>query len=244
MFSVNIDKIVGMTDNEKKCYEELRENLKKELNGGKVLAITKNGIGAFKIAYSFVCAGEKVLFIDADIMSEIFLGKYKLGKNLKGVADFLKKPSQMYDLICKTNNPQFDIIFTGVLDDGVISEDEESMMKQFIDMYSDKYDRIVLSSDVDGRIAKYCDGTVIMYEESEFGELSAENYVDELENNKCDNKSAHNCRLLSSRFRKYSSVYRTGKHSPPPRWQPSDPCCGSEWFRSDGSLADVLPVLG
>ena len=106
MFSVNIDKIVGMTDNEKKCYEELRENLKKELNGGKVLAITKNGIGAFKIAYSFVCAGEKVLFIDADIMSEIFLGKYKLGKNLKGVADFLKKPSQMYDLICKTNNHQ------------------------------------------------------------------------------------------------------------------------------------------
>ena len=175
-----------MTDNEKKCYEELRENLKKELNGGKVLAITKNGIGAFKIAYSFVCAGEKVLFIDADIMSEIFLGKYKLGKNLKGVTDFLKKPSQMYDLICKTNNPQFDIIFTGVLDDGVISEDEESMMKQFIDMYSDKYDRIVLSSDVDGRIAKYCDGTVIMYEESEFGELSAENYVDELENNKCN----------------------------------------------------------
>ena len=73
MFSVNIDKIVVMTDNEKKCYEELRENLKKELNGGKVLAITKNGIGAFKIAYSFVCAGEKVLFIDADIMSEIFL---------------------------------------------------------------------------------------------------------------------------------------------------------------------------
>ena len=70
--------------------------------------------------------------------------------------------------------------------DGVISEDEESMMKQFIDMYSDKYDRIVLSSDVDGRIAKYCDGTVIMYEESEFGELSAENYVDELENNKCN----------------------------------------------------------
>ena len=58
--------------------------------------------------------------------------------------------------------------------------------KQFIDMYSDKYDRIVLSSDVDGRIAKYCDGTVIMYEESEFGELSAENYVDELENNKCN----------------------------------------------------------
>ena len=186
MFSVNIDKIVNMTDNEKRCHDEVRETVKSELNGGKVLAVTRNGIGPFRFFPSFVCAGEKVLFIDADIMSEIFLGKYKLGKNLKGVADFLKKPSQMYDLICKTNNPQFDIIFTGVLDDGVISEDEESMMKQFIDMYSDKYDRIVLSSDVDGRIAKYCDGTVIMYEESEFGELSAEKYTNELENNKCN----------------------------------------------------------
>ena len=48
MFSVNIDKIVGMTDNEKKCYEELRENLKKELNGGKVLAITKNAVEHLK----------------------------------------------------------------------------------------------------------------------------------------------------------------------------------------------------
>ena len=92
MFSVNIDKIVGMTDNEKKCYEELRENLKKELNGGKVLAITKNGIGAFKIAGK----GEDVSALAfAKIIPEIFLGKYKLGKNLKGVADFLKKPSQM-----------------------------------------------------------------------------------------------------------------------------------------------------
>ena len=45
---------------------------------------------------------------------------------------------------------------------------------------------LCVSSDEDGRIAKYCDGTVIMYEESEFGELSAENYVDELENNKCN----------------------------------------------------------
>lgn len=91
MFSVNIDKIVGMTDNEKKCYEELRENLKKELNGGKVLAITKNGIGAFKIAYSFVCAGEKVLFIDADIMSEIFLGKYNAWKESERCSRFFKK---------------------------------------------------------------------------------------------------------------------------------------------------------
>mgnify|MGYP002707053371 FL=1 len=80
MFSVNIDKIVNMTDNERKCYEELVQTLKSELGTSKCLAVTKDGLSAFKIAYSFVATGEKVLFIDADIMSEIFLGKYKLGK--------------------------------------------------------------------------------------------------------------------------------------------------------------------
>lgn len=69
-----------------------------------------------------------------------------------------------------------DIIFTGVLDDGVISEDEEEMMKKLIFIYSADYDRIVMSSDEEGRIAKYCDGTVIIYNESEFGEYAAQNY--------------------------------------------------------------------
>ena len=187
MFSVNVDKLTGMTESEHHSYSDTVDAIIKECDKNyRIIATYGEPLMAFKLASVIHEKGKKVIFVDADVSEEIFLAKYKLGKNLKGVADFLKKPSQMYDLICKTNNPQLDIIFTGVLDDCVISEDEESMMKQFIDMYSDKYDRIVLSSDVDGRIAKYCDGTVIMYEESEFGELSAENYVDELENNKCN----------------------------------------------------------
>lgn len=31
MFSVNIDKIVNMTDNEKRCHDEVRETVKSEL---------------------------------------------------------------------------------------------------------------------------------------------------------------------------------------------------------------------
>lgn len=143
-------------------------------------------MGAFKIAYSFAKSGEKVLFIDADIVSDIFLGKYKLGKNLKGVADFMREPDSENNLICKTNNANMDIIFTGVLDDGVITENEEAMIKKLIFIYSEDYDRIVMSSDEDGRIAKYCDGTVIIYNESEFGEYAAQNYKNELESNKCN----------------------------------------------------------
>lgn len=186
MFSVNIDKIVNMTENEEKCYDELIRSLKTELGEGKSLAVTKDGMGAFKIAYSFAKSGEKVLFIDADIVSDIFLGKYKLGKNLKGVADFMREPESENNLICKTNNANMDIIFTGVLDDGVITENEEAMIKKLLFIYSEDYDRIVMSSDEEGRIAKYCDGTVIIYNESEFGEYAAQNYKKELESNKCN----------------------------------------------------------
>ena len=43
-----------------------------------------------------------------------------------------------------------------------------------------------MNSDEEGRIAKYCDGTVIIYNESEFGEYAAQNYKNELESNKCN----------------------------------------------------------
>ena len=77
-------------------------------------------------------------------------------------------------------------MYTDVLDDGIVSDAEEAMMQELISIFSSEYDRIVVSSDAEGRVAKYCDGTVVMYNESEFGELAAQNYTEELENNKCN----------------------------------------------------------
>ena len=185
MFSVNIDKIVGMTDNEKKCYEELRENLKKELNGGKVLAITKNGIGAFKIAYSFVCAGEKVLFIDADIMSEIFLGKYKLGKNLKGFTDYFQEDEAIHDLVCKTNRKDLDIIFTGETQEFDKADILDSEFSDFRDCLVEQYNYVIVHTGDNYDIAAKCDASVILLKQSDYSEMSAESKVDFLDSNGC-----------------------------------------------------------
>ena len=185
MFSVNIDKIVGMTDNEKKCYEELRENLKKELNGGKVLAITKNGIGAFKIAYSFVCAGEKVLFIDADIMSEIFLGKYKLGKNLKGFTDYFQEDEAIHDLVCKTNRKNLDIIFTGETQEFDKADILDSEFSDFRDCLVEQDDYVIVHTGDNYDIAAKCDASVILLKQSDYSEMSAESKVDFLDSNGC-----------------------------------------------------------
>lgn len=42
-----------------------------------------------------------------------------------------------------------------------------------------------MSSDEEGKMA-ICDGTVIIYNESEFGEYAAQNYKNELKHNKCN----------------------------------------------------------
>ena len=185
MFSVNIDKIVNMTDNEKKCYDEVRETVKSELNGGKVLAVTRNGIGAFKIAYSFVSDGEKVLFIDADIMSEIFLGKYKLGKNLKGFTDYFQEDDAIHDLVCKTNRKNLDIIFTGETQEFDKADILDSEFSDFRDCLVEQYDYVIVHTGDNYDIAAKCDASVILLKQSDYSEMSAESKVDFLDSNGC-----------------------------------------------------------
>ena len=185
MFSVNIDKIVNMTDNEKRCHDEVRETVKSELNGGKVLAVTRNGIGAFKIAYSFVSDGEKVLFIDADIMSEIFLGKYKLGKNLKGFTDYFQEDEAIHDLVCKTNRKNLDIIFTGETQEFDKADILDSEFSDFRDCLVEQYDYVIVHTGDNYDIAAKCDASVILLKQSDYSEMSAESKVDFLDSNGC-----------------------------------------------------------
>lgn len=187
MFSVNVDKIVEMTDKERESYESLSKKMCESFtNKHYKLAVTGGGIKAFKLAYSIVQQGNRVLFVDGDISSEVFLGKYKLGKNMHGLVDYIKKPQKKYDLLCKSNEDKLDIIFTGTLDDGYVSDEEEMIMKSLLAKYENDYDMIVADSDPDGRIAKYCDGTMVIIDRKDYDEDSIAKYIEKLENSGCE----------------------------------------------------------
>ena len=186
MFSVNIDKLVSMTENETKSYEELSRSVLGGLKGGKNVAVIGGGIKAFKLANAIKEKGKKVLFIDGDLSNDVFLGKYKLGKDMKGLTHFLKDPGLEDNMICFTSDSNLNIIFTGALDDGEISKEEASEIRKLLNKYSNEYDFIVVDSDPSANIAKFCDGVIIMYEESEFGEISAKQLIESLENQFCN----------------------------------------------------------
>lgn len=181
MFSVNIDKLIDVSSAEMDTYKDLAENVMKELNGEKTFSVVTGGMGAFKLAYCVHLMGKKVLFIDADISSEVFVGKYKLGKNIAGVMDFLRDVDKAGNIVCHTNKEGFDIIFTGNIDGDSLNTDNEMIMKGLIDSYSKVYDLVLVDSDISGTAAKYSSAAVLMVDENQFSEDEAEDYTEKLE---------------------------------------------------------------
>ena len=185
MFSVNIDKLVEMTPTEKESYAEVVNSIVEQSDKIKTLAIVNGGVNTFKIAYEFVRRGLKVLFIDGNIKSDTFLGKYRLGKDMDGVADYLRNPDGDYRLICQTNQPDLNIVFTGNIGSQPLTEQERYVTKSLIREYRDVYDYIIMDADDDGSLAKYCVRTAIMVNEDEYSENYVNSLADHLEKNGC-----------------------------------------------------------
>lgn len=185
MFSVNVEKILKMTDSEHDCYLS-SANKVLELMGhdNTVLGTIGDGVLAFKLAGTIHELGKSVLFVDADMKEEIFLSKYRLGKDLKGVTSFLSGSEDARDLVCITNRNDFDVVFTGNVDDINIKNIEPSSLRDLFDNYVD-YDYVIVHSDEMGKAASCCDRTVLMLQQADYSELSAEQKVKNLDKQGC-----------------------------------------------------------
>lgn len=152
---------------------------------GKILSVIGNGMSSFKLAAAFMEKEKHVLFVDADIDQEVFLGKYKLGKNLKGILDYTKGESTAKDLICVTNRARLDVVFTGSTQDTEHFSVEDSNLRIALEEYAAEYDLVVVQSDVEGRVAALCDEAVVIMENDSYSEFSAEVTVKDLEKKGC-----------------------------------------------------------
>ena len=143
MYSVNVDKLVKTSETQAESLLEITDNIIEGLGNHKAFAVLGGKVDTFKIAYNIMEKGNKVLFVDGDIRTDVFLGKYKLGKSAKGVLDYIKRPEKNEEIVCVTNHKNLSLIFTGINEDGVVTDDEIMIFKSLIDKYSKEYDYIV-----------------------------------------------------------------------------------------------------
>lgn len=180
MFSVNIDKLVHMTPAESISFTDAAGAVLAKCEAQcRTVAVTGDGVSAFKLAYAISQKGKRVLFVDGDVKSEIFLLKYRLGKNLRGFTDYLANEGTIKDLICVTNCDSVDIMFTGDTDKaGDISAYTGSVVHMLAEAL-DVYDYVVVLAD-ESKIAACCGGTVIIMKRSEYSEEAADDLTNEL----------------------------------------------------------------
>ena len=100
VFSVNVDKLTRMKLSEKKVMNLLLTVLIDMSEDESVaISVVGEGIMAFKLADALCQKGESD-FIDADLRDDIFIAKYRVGRDLKGVANYLTEELDYNDIIC------------------------------------------------------------------------------------------------------------------------------------------------
>lgn len=185
MFSVNIDKIIEMNQEEHNSYQELCNHVLAKGKKYKTVAVLgENGI-AFKMASKIMNAGNKVLFIDADFSTLVFLGKYKLGKNLKGICDYLNGNELPDKLICLTNKDNMQVVFSGDVETYALLGPNYTAFNKLMNLYKQKYDYIILEAGDNRDIASRCDGTILIMDAVDYSEKKAKKEVEKLSNQNC-----------------------------------------------------------
>lgn len=185
MFSVNIDKLVAMTDAEQGAYDGIGFKILAKGKNFKTIAVLGNNMVAFKLAESIRKTGNSVLFVDADFASSVFLGKYKLGKNLKGICDYLTGEELPNNIICYTNKEDFNVVFTGDVESHAILEPSDSAFCSLMSLYKADYDYVILTVGDNTKVAKNCDGTIVVMENNDYSDRKAKKEVQKLDKEGC-----------------------------------------------------------
>lgn len=178
MFSVNIDKLVTMTDVQLKAYKKIAAGIAEEFDK-KSLAVVGNPLVAFKLAAKVMECDKKVIFVDGDFSRSVFLGKYKLGKDLSGVCEYIAGEKQPQEIICKTNHDKLQIVFTGNVEARNDVEINFDSLTTLLEAYKADVDVVIVTTQ-DTQVAKRCDGTVVVADGADYSEEAVHKLVDEL----------------------------------------------------------------
>lgn len=185
MFSVNIDKLITTTPAQDRAYKELCNRVLAKGRKYKTIAIAGDSGYALKLADAIVEAGNKVLFVDADLTTPVFMGKYRLGKNLEGLSEYLDGAQSGSKMLCLTNKSDLNIVFSGEASRQNLTAAEEERLREFLDDNIDDYDYIILEAGKSVEVARNCTATIMLLDNDSYSTKSAREKIEAYDNEGC-----------------------------------------------------------
>lgn len=156
------------------AYKTLRTNIEFSGDDKKTIVFTSSipdegkSTVSLSLAKSLAEGGKKVLFLDADLRKSVLIGRHKVTGEIKGLSHFLAGQAEVKDIICKTQQEGFYIIFAGVLPPNPAELLGGARFEAFLASARKAYDYVIIDAPPLGNvidsaiIAKNCDASVLV----------------------------------------------------------------------------------
>ncbi len=162
-----------MTNQEKEVYRTLRTNVEFMGVENRTIAITScvpddgKTTVSYNLAKAFAENGKKTLYIDADLRKSVFVQRYEIEGNPKGLSHYLSGQSALKDVIFKTNKERLFVIPVGAFPSNPTELFNKERFATLLGELKTVFDYIIvdtppLGSVVDAAvIASKCDASIL-----------------------------------------------------------------------------------
>lgn len=165
---IRISKIIS------EAYKKLRSNIQFSGRHVRVIGITSTvpnegkSVLSLNLAISLAELGKRVIFIDADLRKSVLVGRYKIGKQVKGLTHYLSGVNSFDEVVCETNVKNLHMVFSGIVPPNPAELLESVYFRELVKQLRQAYDYVVIDTPpvgtvIDGAIiGKECDGVVMV----------------------------------------------------------------------------------
>ena len=144
-----------------------------------------------ELAKSLADADKKTLLIDADMRKSVLISKNMKSRTFFGLSEFLSGQVEIDKILYSTQNPNFDVIFSGHFPPSPTELLGNSKFKLLIESAKKNYDYIIIDSPPLGTvidaavIAASCDGAIMVITPGKIGYHEALEVKTQLEKSGC-----------------------------------------------------------
>lgn len=197
MQEIVFERLEHIDYNRSEAYKSIRANIQFTDANSKVICFTSATAAEGKtttvinMARTFAKAGQKVLFVDADLRRSVVAERYETDKIAVGLTQFLKADAKADDIVYKTNVENLYMIPTGKRPGNPSELLGSNAFKTLMDELKEQYDYVLVDTAPLGLvidaalIAVHCDGAVVIVEHDKIGRRAAMKVVEQLKQSGC-----------------------------------------------------------